>query len=295
MRIRRFSPDDLPGVIRISEGLGWDSFPTDPERAVRALTAPGVTTVVADEAGEVAGFAQLQSDGEIQAHLSVIAVDPAHRREGLGREMIAEALRLAGGLRIDLITDDADAFYRALPHFRRSGYRLYPDYTGPDNYAPGLFWEKGRKAGAPTDAESQVAAPSPASEPGRTPSFSAPMINLFSDDLVCAAAFYEGLGFVETFRTPPAGPPDHVQLTLDAFTLGIATKEAAARHGVHPGEGRGVEIVLWTDNADAAAATLTASGARLLSGAHDFLEGRLRSAWVADPDGNPIQLVQRTR
>jgi hypothetical protein len=39
--------------------------------------------------------------------------------------------------------------------------------------------------------------------------------------------------------------------------------------------------------------TLIAKGAPLLSPAHDFLDGRLRAAWVADPDRNPIQLVQR--
>jgi hypothetical protein len=38
---------------------------------------------------------------------------------------------------------------------------------------------------------------------------------------------------------------------------------------------------------------LTAKGAPLLSAAHDFLDGSLRSAWIADPDGNPIQLVQQ--
>jgi predicted enzyme related to lactoylglutathione lyase len=51
--------------------------------------------------------------------------------------------------------------------------------------------------------------------------------------------------------------------------------------------------VLWTDDTDAAVSALTAKGAPLLSPAHDFLDGRLRSAWIADPDGNPIQLVQR--
>jgi hypothetical protein len=38
---------------------------------------------------------------------------------------------------------------------------------------------------------------------------------------------------------------------------------------------------------------LIAKGAPLLSPANDFLNGKLRSAWIADPDGNPIQLVQR--
>src|SRR5580700_2738984 len=126
-------------------------------------------------------------------------------------------------------------------------------------------------------------------------SFSAPMINLYSRDLPRAAAFYLELGFAETFRTPSSGEPVHVELKLDGFTLGIATIEAAREHhGLRPeGEGRWIEIVVWTDDTDAALSALVAKGAPLLSPTHDFLDGQLRAAWVADPDGNPIQLVQR--
>ena len=127
------------------------------------------------------------------------------------------------------------------------------------------------------------------------PAFRAPMINLYSRDLPQAVAFYSQLGFVETFRTPASGEPSHVELKLDGFTLGIATVAAASdHHGLRPeGEGRWIEIVVWTDDTDAAVNTLTAHGAPLLSPTHDFLNGRLRAAWIADPDGNPIQLVQR--
>jgi catechol 2,3-dioxygenase-like lactoylglutathione lyase family enzyme len=127
------------------------------------------------------------------------------------------------------------------------------------------------------------------------PTFKSPLINLYSRDLPRALAFYTGLGFVETFRTPTSGAPSHVQLKLDGFSLGIATIEAAREHhGLGPeGDGRWVEIVLWTDDVDGAVTTLVAGSAPLLSPAHDFLGGRLRAAWVADPDGNPIQIVQR--
>jgi catechol 2,3-dioxygenase-like lactoylglutathione lyase family enzyme len=127
------------------------------------------------------------------------------------------------------------------------------------------------------------------------PTFSAPMINLYSRDLPRAVAFYSKLGFVETFRTPTMGTPEHIQLKLDGFTLGIATIDAAREHhALRPGgEGRWIEIVLWTDNTDAAVKSLVADGVPLLTRAHDFLEGKLRAAWIADPDGNPIQLVQR--
>ena len=107
-------------------------------------------------------------------------------------------------------------------------------------------------------------------------------------------AFYEGLGFHETFRTPEDGVPIHVEVSLDGFTIGIADADSArADHGLHPSlDGRPVEILLWTDDADSDYARLTAEGAPSLSPPHDWLSN-LRLAWVADPDGNPIQLAQR--
>lgn len=124
--------------------------------------------------------------------------------------------------------------------------------------------------------------------------FRTPQINLYSLDVPRAVAFYCALGFVETFRTPAAGPPDHVELALDGFTIGIAAVEAAARdHGLRPRlDGRAIEVVLWADDVDGAFARLTAAGSRTLSPPHDFLDD-LRVAWVTDPDGNPLQLVQR--
>jgi predicted enzyme related to lactoylglutathione lyase len=121
------------------------------------------------------------------------------------------------------------------------------------------------------------------------------MINLYSRDLSRAVAFYSELGFIESFRTPASSEPVHIELTLDGFTLGIATMEAARQyHNLRPeGEGRWIEIVVWTDDTDAAVKALVARGTPLLSPAHDFLDGKLRAAWIVDPDGNPVQLVQR--
>ena len=124
--IRLFRAADLDDVVELCAAEGWPSFPEDPARALRALTAPGVTTVVADRAGRVVAFAQLLSDGEIQAHLSLIAVHHDARRQGLARQLLRFALARAGGSRIDLITDTAPAFYSALPHRRLEGFRIWP-------------------------------------------------------------------------------------------------------------------------------------------------------------------------
>lgn len=124
--------------------------------------------------------------------------------------------------------------------------------------------------------------------------FRTPQINLYSRDILKSVAFYGDLGFVETFRTPKDGHPDHIELILDQFTIGIASATAAAAdHGLQPQlNGRAIEIVLWTDDTDGAFARLTAAGSRALSAPHDWLDD-LRIAWVTDPDDNPIQLVQR--
>ena len=124
--------------------------------------------------------------------------------------------------------------------------------------------------------------------------FSSPQVNVYSEDVERGVAFYRTFGFTETFRTPREGPPIHVELSLDGFTLGIASVASAmADHGLDLSQkGRGMEIALWTDDTDAAYAAAVAAGARPLSAPKDWL-GTLRVAWVADPDGNPVELVQR--
>ena len=124
--------------------------------------------------------------------------------------------------------------------------------------------------------------------------FTRPAINIYSHDVMRLVRFYDGLGFRETFRTPNEGTPVHVEVTMDGFTIGIAAVDAAiADHGLNPDlGGRPVEIVLWTDDADRDYARLTADGAPSLSAPHDFLS-HLRLTWIADPDGNPIQLAQK--
>lgn len=130
--IERFDDDDLEGVLTLCRAEGWPSLPGDPERALRALTAPGVTTLVAHDGGQVIGFAQILSDGEIQAYLALIAVDPSRRGEGIGRRLIETAIAVAGGSRIDLLADDAaTGFYDRLAHRALPGYRLFPPLDEP--------------------------------------------------------------------------------------------------------------------------------------------------------------------
>ncbi|TCC45549.1 N-acetyltransferase [Kribbella pittospori] len=62
-----------------------------------------MTTVVALDHGAVMGFAELFSDGELQAYLANMVVDETRRGEGIGRAMVNEALRLAGSEEISSV------------------------------------------------------------------------------------------------------------------------------------------------------------------------------------------------
>jgi len=127
MAVESFAEKHLDGVIALCQAEGWPSYTANRSKTMRVLTAPGVTSVVAVDGHEVVGFAYMQSDGEIQAHLSLIAVSRTRRREGIGRLLIEEALRMAGGTRVDLLsTEGGDAFYRSLPHTAFPGFRVYP-------------------------------------------------------------------------------------------------------------------------------------------------------------------------
>src|SRR5262249_37853343 len=123
--------------------------------------------------------------------------------------------------------------------------------------------------------------------------FRTPEVILFSEDVERAAAFYSSLGFTETFRVPTDGVPIHVDLSLDGYKIGIASVASTRDdHGLDPvPTGQPAAVILWTDDTRAAYAELTAKGAPALAGPHEWL-GRLLIAWIADPDGNPVQIVQ---
>jgi GNAT superfamily N-acetyltransferase len=123
--VRAFDREHLDGVIALVDAQGWDTYSEDPERTYRALCSPGSTTLVALDDGVVAGLVQLQSDGEIQAHLSALLVGEAWRGRGLARRLLREALQRAGGMRMDILTS-AEAFYRHLGAESKMGFRLRP-------------------------------------------------------------------------------------------------------------------------------------------------------------------------
>ncbi|MGB8197888.1 MAG: GNAT family N-acetyltransferase [Acidimicrobiales bacterium] len=123
---RRYAEGDLDEVLALCEGEDWPAYTSDPLRAHSVFTAPGVVSVVGVIDDEVIAFAYFQTDGAIQAHLTLLVVATSHRRSGVAKGLLAFAFDHLGALRADLITSTAQDFYRSLPHKESFGFRIYP-------------------------------------------------------------------------------------------------------------------------------------------------------------------------
>jgi lactoylglutathione lyase len=125
--------------------------------------------------------------------------------------------------------------------------------------------------------------------------FVAALVNLYTRDIEAGLRFYRDLlGFAETFRTPREGIPEHVELELNGFTVGLGTVEAARRvHGVDTAPGSpAMVLVVWTDDVDKAYRELVAAGIPAVQPPHDTGNNN-RNAMVRDPDGNLVEMVAK--
>jgi ribosomal protein S18 acetylase RimI-like enzyme len=127
--IEPFTQAHLDGLIALVAAEGWTEYADDVERTRGALTAPGVTTLVAIAGGHVAGAIQIQSDGLIQAHVSMLLIARNSRGGGLGSKLLRHGLERAGGLRLDIRTR-TEGYYERLGASRSLGFRLTREDLG---------------------------------------------------------------------------------------------------------------------------------------------------------------------
>ena len=114
----------------IEQGLGW-SYTR--ERILRNLRHRDTNAIVAVRDGARAGFA-IMKYGDEEAHLVLLAIDPDHRRCGIGSELVdwlERSAQVAGIARITLearaSNDAARAFYGRLGYEQS---QLLPGYYG---------------------------------------------------------------------------------------------------------------------------------------------------------------------
>ena len=129
LSIEPFAHAHLDGLIALVAAEGWTEYAEHPERTFRALSAPGVTTLVALGDGRIAGAIQVQSDGVMQAHVSMLLIDPEQRGRRLGSRLLAEGLERAGGRFLDIRTR-TEGYYERLGASRSLGFRLTREALG---------------------------------------------------------------------------------------------------------------------------------------------------------------------
>jgi GNAT superfamily N-acetyltransferase len=127
--IEAFGPGDLDGLVELVAAEGWTEYSDEPDQTYRALTAPGTTTLLAKAGKRVVGAIQVQSDGVIQAHVSLLLIDRAWRGHGLGVALLRDGLERAGGLQLDVRTR-TEGYYERLGASRSLGFRLRREDLG---------------------------------------------------------------------------------------------------------------------------------------------------------------------
>jgi ribosomal-protein-alanine N-acetyltransferase len=137
--IRLAKPRDGDNMARMSRrlievGLPWWCW--TPKRVAKAIRSPDTIAIVANIGKTMTGFAMMYF-GDENAHLNLLAVEPAYRRRGFGCEMLKwleESCAVAGILKVSLEVRannlPAIRFYRSQGY--ETGERIARYYSGQE-------------------------------------------------------------------------------------------------------------------------------------------------------------------
>jgi GNAT superfamily N-acetyltransferase len=104
--------DGIAPLIRLLRSVGWDRRVQDPERLQRAIAATHAM-VGAWDGDELVGFTRELGDGEMNAYLSMVVVDPRWQGFGIADRLIHALVDGRPGIRFTLAAaDGVDAYYR---------------------------------------------------------------------------------------------------------------------------------------------------------------------------------------
>jgi ribosomal-protein-alanine acetyltransferase len=124
--IRAFTPADMNRILEIEA----QAFPKSPysRRIFTSLYRSNATTfLVYEEEGHILGYLVYTPEG----HIISLAVDPRHRRRGIGTQLVSEVFRSARGeciwVEVRETNTGARAFYEKLA-FQKKGV------------IPGYYW-----------------------------------------------------------------------------------------------------------------------------------------------------------
>ena len=87
MKFRSVVPNDYESVREFLSDSGWQHRVSDPEKFKRMMENTSRTVVAIDDA-RIVGFARALCDEVSNGYISMVAVAPDRRGQGIGRELV---------------------------------------------------------------------------------------------------------------------------------------------------------------------------------------------------------------
>jgi catechol 2,3-dioxygenase-like lactoylglutathione lyase family enzyme len=123
--------------------------------------------------------------------------------------------------------------------------------------------------------------------------FEAVQVNLWCDDVERCAAFFRRLGMSEKFRFPAHGEPHQIEVEAAGVRIGFSSAHVGSEFfGITTSPGENMEVVLWCRDVDDLDRRALDAGGSPVTSPTDSPDGRLRYAWLHDPEGHRVKLVQ---
>ena len=91
INFREVEPGDYDGLRQFLTEQGWTDRVRDVER-FRTMLERSHLTMLARDGDEIVGFARALCDDACNAYISMVAVTPARRRQGIGRELVTRLM-----------------------------------------------------------------------------------------------------------------------------------------------------------------------------------------------------------
>jgi predicted N-acetyltransferase YhbS len=92
MIFRSITPEDYEAVREFLAGAGWQHRVSDPDR-FRTMLENTDRTVVAVDGPRIVGFARALCDEVSNGYISMVAVAPDQRGQGIGRELVRQLIK----------------------------------------------------------------------------------------------------------------------------------------------------------------------------------------------------------
>lgn len=108
---------DFQAVIEIYDSVGWTNYTACPERLQKALENT-LLVLVAFDGEQLVGLLRAVGDGYSIVFIQDILVLPAYQRQGIGRNLLEQAITHFSGIyQLHLLTDNTEktrSFYEVL-------------------------------------------------------------------------------------------------------------------------------------------------------------------------------------